>query len=156
MTRKFRDSRKAEARVYSEDEYNNLTPNKKSQIHNLKLRNRWLDGCTPPPGFQINHLMGGAEPNTQMVSAITAAISNTSYYNNNHSQSRVEFAPLPHIIDGSTTGASVEGNPTPLGTSFGRSERHQPHSSNSTISSITLNGRSYHGLVFNDKGNKLN
>ena len=91
-----------------------------------------------------------------MVSAMRAATSNTSYYNNNQSQSRVEFAPLPHVIEGSTIGASVEGSPTPLGTSFGESGRRQPPSSNSTISSVTLNGRSHHGPVFDDKENKLN
>ena len=91
-----------------------------------------------------------------MVSAIRAATSNTLYHNNNQSQSRVDFAPLPHVIEGSTIGVSVEGNPTPLGNSFGRSGRRQPSSSNSTISSVTLNGRSYHGPVFDDKGNQLN
>ena len=91
-----------------------------------------------------------------MVSAIRAVTSNTSYDNNTHSQNRVEFASLPHVIGESTSGASGEGNPTPLGTSFGRSGRWQPPSSNSTISSVTLNSRSYHGPVFYDKGNKLN
>ena len=91
-----------------------------------------------------------------MVFGIRAATSNTLYQNNNQSQSRVDFAPLSHVIGGSTIGASFEGNPTPLETSFGRSRRRQPSSSNSMISSVTLNGWSYHGPVFDDKGNKLN
>ena len=156
ITKNFRSSFKAEAKLYSKDEYNNLTPNQNSQIHELKLNNGWLDGRNPPPGFQINHQTGRAKPNTQMVSAIRAATSNTSYHNNSQSQSRVEFAPLPHVIEGSTIGASVEGSPTPLGTSFGQSGRRHTPSSNSTVSSVTLNGRSYHGPVFDDKGNKLN
>ena len=86
-----------------------------------------------------------------MVSAIRAAISDTSYDNNTHNQSRLGFASLPHVIGESTNGASCEGNSTPLRTSFGRSGRLQPSCSNSTISSVTLNGRSYHGPVFDGK-----
>ena len=156
MARNFRDNFKAEAKLYSKDECNSLTPSQKSQIHELKLSNGWIDGRTPPPGFQINYQTGRAESSMQMVSAIRAATSNTSYDNNTHNQSRVEFAPLPHVIDESTSRALGESNRTPLGTSFGRSWRRQPPSSNSTISSVTLNGRSYHGPVFDNKGNKLN
>ena len=156
MARNFRHNFKAEGKLNSKDEYNSLTPSHKSQIHELKLSNGWVDGCTPPPGFPINYQTGKAEPSVQTVFAIRAATSNTSYDNNTHNQSRVEFAPLPHVIDESTSRALGESNRTPLGTSFGRSWRRQPPSSNSTISSVTLNGRSYHGPVFDNKGNKLN
>ena len=56
------------------------------------------------------------------------------YDNNTHNPFMVEFAPLPHIINESTNRASGEGNPIPLGTSFGWSGRRQPPSSNLTIS----------------------
>ena len=156
LTRNFGHSFKAEARLYSNKEYDNPTPKQKSLIHELKLKNGWLDGRTPPPGFQINHQTGRAEPNTQMISAIRAATFGNSHQRNHQSQNRVDFAPLPHVIEGSSNGISPEGAPTPSGTSFGCSGRRQPSSSNSTISSVTLNGRSYHGPVFDDKGNKLN
>ena len=156
MTRNFRENFKAEAKIYSKDEYNNLTPSQKSKIHELKLRHGWLDGPTPPPGFLINPHTGRIEPNTQMVSAIRAAIYTTSYNNHTYNQSSVGIASLPHVIGELTNVASGEGDSTPLGTSFGRSGRRQPSSSNSTISSVTLDDRSYHGPVFDDKGNKLN
>ena len=151
ITKNFRSSFKAEAKLYSKDEYNNLTPNQKSQIHELKLNNGWLDGRTPPPGFQINHQTGRVEPNTQMVSAIRTATSNTSYHNNNLSQSRVVFAPLPHVIEGSTIGVSVEGSPTPSGTSFGRSGRRQPPS-NQLCHQLHLMGDLIMGLFLMTKG----
>ena len=156
MTRNFRENFKVEAKIYIKDEYNNLTPSQKSKIHELKSRNGWLVGRTPPPGFQINPHKGRIDSNTPMVSAIRAATSNTSYDNHTYNQSRVGFASLPHVIDKSTNVASVEGDCTPLVTSFGRSGRRQPSSSNSIISSVTLNGILYHGPVFDDKGNKLN
>ena len=77
MVRNFRESFKAEARIYNKDEYNNLTPSQKSQTHELKLKSGWLDGRTPPPGFQINPRTGRAEPSTRMISTIGAATSNT-------------------------------------------------------------------------------
>ena len=105
MIRNFRENFKAEAKICSKDEYNNLTPSQNSQIHELKLRNGWLDGRTPPPGFQINPHTGRIEPNSQMVSAIRAATSNTSYDNNTHNQSRVRFAYVEEFLIGRTVTA---------------------------------------------------
>ena len=79
MARNFRESFRAEAKIYSKDEYNNLTPSQKSQIHELKLKSGWLDGRTPLPGFQINPHTGMAGPNIRMVSTIGVATSNASY-----------------------------------------------------------------------------
>ena len=73
LTRNFGHSFKAEARLYSKEKYDNITPKQKSLIHELKLKSGWLDGRTPPTGSQINHQTGRAEPNIQMVSAIRAA-----------------------------------------------------------------------------------
>ena len=156
MTRNFRENFKAEAKIYSKNEYNNLTPTQKSQIHKLKLKTGWLNGRTPPSGFQINPHTGRIEPNTQMVSTIGAATSNSSYDNHAINQSRVGFASPWYAIGESMNGVSGDGGSTQLGTSFGRSERCQLSSSNSTISSVVVNGRSYHGPLFDEKGNKLN
>ena len=54
----------------------NLTPAKKSQVHELKLKNGWQDGCTPPAGFQINHRTEEAEPTSQLISTIKVATTN--------------------------------------------------------------------------------
>ena len=91
-----------------------------------------------------------------MISTIGAATSNTPYSDQSLTQTRVGFSSPPHVIGESiTTVADNTGTPQ-LGTSFGRSGKRYTSSSNSTISSVTLNGRSYHGPVFDEKGNKLN
>ena len=45
---------KPEAKIFSKEEYSNLGPAQRNQVHELKLKNGWSDGHTPPPGFQIN------------------------------------------------------------------------------------------------------
>ena len=49
MVKNIRSNFKSEARIYSREEYSNLTPTQKSQVHELK--SGWLKGRTPPPGF---------------------------------------------------------------------------------------------------------
>ena len=51
-----------------------------------------------PIGFQINPVTSRIETNTQMVSAIRAATSNTTYTNYTYNQSRVGFVSLRHVI----------------------------------------------------------
>ena len=51
MVRNSRNNFKAEARIYGREEYSNYTPNQQSQVQELKSKNGWLNGCTPPPGF---------------------------------------------------------------------------------------------------------
>ena len=103
----------------------------------------------PPPGFQINSHTSRAEPNTQLVSTIKAATTSSHHEDYTQGQSRVGFTSPPHIIGGDSRSAQS-------GISFGRSGRGHPLPSNSTISSVTLNGKSYHGPNFDKKGNKLN
>ena len=148
-SKNFRESFKAEARIYSKDEYNNLTSNQKSQVHDLTMKSGWIDGCTSPPGFQINSHTGGAEPNTQLVSTIRAATTSSHCEDYTQGQSKVAFTSPPHIIGGDS-GSALSG------ISFGRLGRRHPLPSNSTISSVTLDGKSYHGPIFDEKGNKLN
>ena len=105
MVRNFRDSFRAEAKICSKDEYNNLTPSQKSQIHELKLRSGWIDARTPPPGFQINSHTGRTEPNTQLVSTIKAATTNSHHEDYTQGQRRVGFTSSPHIIGGDSGSA---------------------------------------------------
>ena len=156
MVKNSRESFRAEAKIYSKEEYKNLTPSQKSQIHELKLKSGWIDGRTPPPGFQINPHTGKAEPNIRMVSTIGAAASNTSYNNQAHTQSRVGFSSSPHVVGESITTVNDDAGTVQLGTSFGRPGKRHTSSSNSTISSVTCNGRTYHGPVFDERGNRLN
>ena len=153
MKRNFRENFKPEVKIYSKDEYNNHTPSQKSQIQELKLKNRWLDCRTPPPCFQTDSHTGRIKPNTQLVSTIRAATYSAPYDNQAHNQSKVGFASPTHDIGESIhwiSGSSQFGN------SFGQSGRCHPPYSNSTISLVTVNGRSYHGPIFGDKGSKLN
>ena len=143
LTPAYDKSFRAEARIYGKDEYNNLTSSQKSQAHNFKMKSGWIDGRTPPPGFQINSHTVRAEPNTQLVSTNKAATTSSQ------GQSRVAFTSPPHIIGGESGSAQS-------GISFGRSGRRHPLPGNSTLSSVTLDGKSYHGPIFDEKGNKLN
>ena len=71
MSRNTKFTFQLEAKIYSK-ECNNLTANQKGQVLALKQRNGWIDGCTPPPGFQINKITGEADPSNQLVSTIRA------------------------------------------------------------------------------------
>ena len=53
-----------ETKVYSKEEYKNLTSNQKGQVLALKQRNVWIDGCTPSPGFQISKIAGEKQNQT--------------------------------------------------------------------------------------------
>ena len=53
-------------------------------------------------------------------------------------------------------GVPGDASSSQLGRSFGWSGRRYPSSSNSTISSVTDNRRSYYGPFFDERGNKLN
>ena len=87
MSRNTKYTFQTEAKIYSKEEYNNLTANQKSQVLALKQRTDWIDCCTPPLCFQINKTTGEAEPSNQLVSTIRAAtrtmIQEDSSYNVN-------------------------------------------------------------------------
>ena len=75
MSRNIKYNVQPEAKVYSKEAYNNLTPNQKGQVLALKNRNGWINACTPPPGFQISKTTGEAQTNNLLVSTIRAAAS---------------------------------------------------------------------------------
>ena len=147
MVRNNRDNFKPEAKIYSKDEYINLTPFQKIQIHELKLICGWLDGCTHPPRFTINERTGGVKPTSQLVSNIRAATSSII---------NISLTPPPHMAGDSISGVGNGISSVQVGSSFRRAGKRYPSSNNSTISSITVNGISYHGPVFDDRGNRLN
>ena len=91
-----------------------------------------------------------------MVSTIGAATSNISFGGPAYDQTRMNFNTPPHMIRDFKNSSMKDGNAIEIGTSLGRSGRRHPPSSSSTISSVTVNGKSYHEPVFDDRGNKLN
>ena len=104
MVRNTRTSFKPEARIYSKEEYSNLTPIQKSQLHEFKVKNGWLNGRMPPPGFQINERTGEVEPTSQLVFTIRAAATSTVHYGQTHEHESVSLPPSPHLVGDSTNG----------------------------------------------------
>ena len=156
MSRNAKYNFQPEAKVYSKEEYNNLTANQKSQILALKKKNGWIDGYTPPPGFQINKVTGETEPNNQLVSTIRAATSSVIQQNSTHDANDTNLkSPSPTMIGHSHRTIS-DTTSTHAGVSFGRSGRRQSSTNNSTISSVTVNGRNYDGPVYDERDNRLN
>ena len=155
MVRNTRGNFKPEARIYSRDEYANLTPAQKSQVHELKVKSGWIDGRTPPPGFQVNESTGEIEPTSQLVSTIRAATSNVRFHDQGYDRSNTSLPPPIRLVGDSVNGSIESPVQVQVGSTFGRSGRRQPHSNSSTISSVTVNGKPYQGHVFDEKGNRL-
>ena len=140
MVRNSKKNFKPEARIYTREEYSNLTPNQKCQVQKLKSKNGWMNGRTPPPGFQVNKGTGEVEPTSQLVSTIRAATTSTSHYDQSYEQESINLSPSPHLVRDSTNTASETANSIHVGSTFGRTGKRYPPSNNSTISSVTVNG----------------
>ena len=156
MIRNTRTSFKPEARIYSKEEYSNLTPIQKSQVHEFKLKNGLLNGCTPPPGFQINERTGEVEPTSQLVSTIREAATSTVQHGQTHEHESVSLSPSPHLVGDSINRTREVVDSVHVGSTFGRTGKRCPPSNDSTISSVTVNGKSYQGPIFDERSNRLN
>ena len=151
-----RTSFKPEARIYSKEEYSNLTLIQKSQLNEFKLKNGWLNGRTPPPGFHINERTGEAEPTSQLVSTIKAVATSTVHHGQTHEHESAGLPPSPHLVGDSINGTREVVDSVHVGSTFGRSGKRYPPSNNSTTSSVTVNGKSYQGSIFDERDNRLN
>ena len=140
------DSFRAEAKMYAPSVYRTFTLEQKQAITALKAQKGWINANTPPPGFIINENTGFAVPNSSMVSALAASISQMNGNNNMQLPPPPSDTPPvpPHI---STNEA---------GSHFGRSGQRQPPSDNSSIGMVSINGQSYNGRVFDSNGRPLN
>ena len=115
---------KLEARQYPKDEFRNLSPQQKAKIQQLKIDAGWINGYTPPPGFELNS-DGYAIPSASIVSAVHAAASLSSpglISNTETSSAKVsslpprqigmfhlpppptDMPPVPNIVDASHAG----------------------------------------------------
>ena len=142
MVRNTRNSFKPEARIYSREEYSNLTPIQRSQVHEFKLKNGWLNGRTPPPGFQINERTGEVEPTSQLVSTIRAAATSIVHHGQTQHES-VSLPPSSYLVVDSINGMREVVDSVQVGSTFGRTGKRYPPSNNSSKSSVTVNGKSY-------------
>ena len=156
MSRNMKYTFQPEAKIYSKEEYNNLTANQKGQVLALKQRNGWIDGCTPPPGFQINKVTGEAEPSNQVVFTIRAATSAIIHGDFSLNSNEINSKPPPLTIIQPNERAVSDTTATHAGVIFGRPGKRHSSTNNSTISSVTVNGRNYSGPIFDERGNRLN
>ena len=144
----------AEARVYPRDQWMNLTQDQRKEVMNKKIEARWIDGSTPPPGYTLDS-DGRAVMEQGLVNVIRSQISsmNTEAGNTDNNGGLVALppppsqnAPVPPIVTANTTASSAGG-------AFGRQGTRQRSSDSSTIASVTINGRSYNGPVYDVNGN---
>ena len=156
MVRNSRHNFKPEVRIYSREECSNLAPTQKSQVQELKLKNGWLNGRTPPPGFQINEGTGEVEPTSQLVSTIRAATTSTLHYGQSYEQESIDLPPSPHLVRDSISTAREGANFKHVGSTFGQIGKRYPPSNNSTTSSVTVIGKFSQGPIFDERGNRLN
>ena len=119
------------------------------------MKNGWLNGRTPPPGFQINEGTGEVEPTSQLISTIRTATTSTSPYGQSYEQESIDLPPSPHLIRDSIYDAREGASSIHVGSTFGRTGKRYPSSNNSTISSVTVNGKPYQGPIFDERGNRL-
>ena len=138
-----------EAKMYPREVWFKLTREQQQSVHQKKADAGWVDGSTPPDGFKLDS-EGKAVPNVSLVNAICASIREISTTN--------QLVPLPPTPTTLTPPVPpiVTTNARTAGESFGRSGiRQRRADDNSTIASVTINGRPHNGPVFDASGNPL-
>ena len=129
-----------------------MTKDQKIKVQELKAENSWTDGNTPPSGFVVDD-NGYPTISNQLVSAIRSNISEVQSQSN-ASQAIVPLPPVPTGLP--PHGPMVITDASSMGSSFGRSGSRQPRQENSSISSITVDGRQYSGPIYDVNGRRIN
>ena len=144
-----------EARIYHPDEYRNFTREQKQTINNFKIEQGWIDGNTPPPGFQID-TNGRAKPSSHLVAAVRASVIDEVSTENEQLGPLVPLPPPPtNMAQPGVVPPVIMTQAQTAGQNFGRSGTRVRHSDTSTIASVTVNGRSIQGPVFDVNGNQI-
>ena len=91
----------------------------------------------------------------QVVSTIRAAGTCTAHHGKTYEQESISLPPSPHLVVDSINGTKVTVDSVHMGSTFGRTGKRYPPSNISTISSVTVNGKSYKGPIFDKRGNRL-
>ena len=147
-----------EARVYPREQWINLTQEQKKEVMQKKIDANWIDGNTPPNGYSLDG-DGRAKIDPGLVSVLQsqiAAVSGASQTSTPAAAGMVNLppppsdntAPVPPVIT-TTTNAST------AGAAFGRQGTRQRGSDQSSVASVTVNGRSFTGLVYDAHGNLI-
>ena len=152
-----------EAKIYNQDIFRNLTTQQKRDILQLKKSQGWINSVTPPHGFTIDTNLGLAVPSHSLVSAIqTATIGraniqpplstgNTPPSTINIPPAPTGTAPNPPLVP-----QQQESDISQAGSQFGRQGRRQGTNEAATVSTVSINGQTYSGQVFDRFGNPLN
>ena len=151
-----------EARIYSDDKWNQLTSQQKQSIQDLKGRDGWVNGQTPPPGCTIDQ-HGYATALTALVAAVQQTIAATSSDASNivplppAPQPGTVMIPPASPSPNSSVPPVINTNASTAGASFGRRGTRVPNSNNSTsqVSMVSINGTTYNGPIFDGNGNRL-
>ena len=148
-----------ELRVYKPEEFSRLTRLQKSAILQHKLNHGWIAGDTPPHGYTLDN-DGKPVPIGQISQASIAQM-------NSHPLPFGYPPPPNHSLQAQSTSSQSSSNNVPAlistnsgsaGASFGRQGTIVPSSASTTasISSVSIAGRAYNGIVYDSNGNRLN
>ena len=148
-----------QAKIYSDDEWAALSPHQKRMVQDLKGKDGWVNGQTPPPGCTIDQ-HGFATATTALVSAVQRSIAAASTSNAN------QIVPLPPPSPGTVMEPPpnrvppvINTNASTAGSAFGRQgTRVNPQHDTSSVSQVSLvsiNGQSYNGPVFDSNGTRI-
>ena len=150
-----------QAKLYSDDEWAALNPHQKRMVQDLKGREGWINGQTPPAGCTIDQ-HGFATATTALVSAVQRSISAASTSSANN------IVPLPPPpASGNTMEPPpnrvppiINTNASTAGSAFGRSgTRVNPQSNDgssvSQVSLVSINGQAYNGPIYDSHGTRI-
>ena len=146
-----------EARIYSSDEWSQLTPQQRQMVQDIKAREGWTNGQTPPAGCVIDQ-HGYATASTTLVAAVQRSISIASTEGTMPPPPPPRTVPMPPP----PTRTMVQIPPvintqaSQAGASFGRSGTRQGESDSvSQVSMVSINGQPYGGPVYDSNRNRI-
>ena len=141
-----------ELKVYSSEEFQNLTPGQKATIKQHKINHGWLDFNVPPRGMIINNTTGYAIPDPNATRHVSP-VANTQFPLPPPPTTTSPIPPpppqnVPNTIQ-ITTGSA--------GSAFGRQPTDQNSSNDqqSVISRVTIDGRAYNGPIYDANNNRI-
>ena len=163
MAAPYGNNFKAEAKVYTSDEWSALSAQQRQQVQDLKIQDGWVNGSTPPPGCVLDQ-HGYASASTSLVAAVHRSIISAASTGGSISPPLpppptlgTAFVPPPPSV-APPVPPVINTNAQSAGSSFGRQGiRVPPSSSDSTsqVSAVTINGQPYSGPIFDSNNNRI-
>ena len=165
MTAPLGDNFRAEAKVYTSDEWSSMSAHQRQQVQDLKIQDGWVNGSTPPPGCVLDQHGYASASNTLVAAIRRTMIGATS--TTGSTAPPLPPPPSPHTSFGIPPPPPSATSPVPpiintnaqnAGSSFGRHGTRVPASSSdsvSHVSAVTINGQSYNGPVYDANNNRI-